>query len=180
MPHELFVTTRQTTKTRNAFANNMSIDIKHSNAQMSKMIQSGGSFGSWLANIGKKSLVNVAIPLLKDNLPGLVSNLASNAINKFERKISGKGAVRAGKGFTLFVSNEDMNDIIKIIKSLEDSNVLIDGITQTVKHEIEKQEGGFLPLPASLVQLVSSSVVKGISRGGVRRKERGCTDISSL
>ena len=46
--------------------------------------------------------------------------------------------MRAGKGFTLFISNEDMNDIIKIIKSLEDSNVLIDGITETVKHETKK------------------------------------------
>ena len=52
--------------------------------------------------------------------------------------------MRAGKGLTLFFSNEDINDIIKIIKSLEDSDVLIDGITETVKHEIEKQEGGFL------------------------------------
>ena len=67
----------------------------------------------------------------------LVSNLTSNAINKFERKISGKGGVRAGKGFTLFISNEDMNDIIKIIKSLEDLGVLIDGVTEKVKHEIK-------------------------------------------
>ena len=42
------------------------------------------------------------IPLAKDNLPRLVTNLTSNAINKFERKISGKGAVRAGKGFIYF------------------------------------------------------------------------------
>ena len=53
-----------------------------------------------------------------------------------------------------------MNDIIKIIKSLEDSGVLIDGVTQTVKDEIKKQEGGFLgallaPSAASLVQPVS-------------------------
>ena len=34
------------------------------------MIQSGGSFGSWLANLGKKGLTNVAIHLAKDNLPG--------------------------------------------------------------------------------------------------------------
>ena len=45
---------------------------------------------------------------------------------------------RTGKGFTLFILNEDMNDIIKIIKSLEHSNVLIDGITETVKHKIKK------------------------------------------
>ena len=90
LPHELFLTTRQTTKIRNAFANNMSTDIKLSKAQISKIIQSGGSFGSWLGNLGKKALTNIAIPLARDNLPGLVSNLISNAINKFERKISGK------------------------------------------------------------------------------------------
>ena len=56
--------------------------------------------------------------MARDNLPGLVSNLTSSAITKFDRKISGKGAVRAGKGFTLFISNEDMNYIIKIIKFL--------------------------------------------------------------
>ena len=61
-----------------------------------------------------------------------------------------------------------MNDIIKIIKSLEDSGVLIDGVTETLKDEIKKQESGFLgallaPLAASLVQSVISSVAKGIS-----------------
>ena len=59
-------------------------------------------------------------------------------MNKFERKIIGEGAVRAGKGFTLLISNEDINDIIKVIKSLEDSGLLIDGVTKTVKHEIKK------------------------------------------
>ena len=117
LPRELFLATRQTTKIRNAFSNNTSTDIKLSKAQMSKISQSGASFGSWLANLGKKALTNDTIPLARDNLPGLVSNLPSNAMNEIERKISRKGAVRAGKGFTLFISNEDMNDIIKIIKS---------------------------------------------------------------
>ena len=74
--------------------------------------------------------------MARDNLPGLVSNLTTNAINKFEKKVSGKGAVRAGKGFTLFILNEYMNDITTIIKSLEDSGVLIHGVTETVKHEV--------------------------------------------
>ena len=86
----------------------------------------------------KKVLTNFSIPLARENLPGLVINLASNAINKFERKINRKGNVRAGKRFTLLISNEDMNDIIKIIKSLVDSNVLIHGITETVKHKLKK------------------------------------------
>ena len=42
-----------------------------------------------MANWGKKTLANVAIPLVWDNLLELVSNLTSNAINKFDRKISG-------------------------------------------------------------------------------------------
>ena len=65
-------------------------------------------------------------------------SLALNTINKSEGKVSGKGAVRTGKRFILFISNEDLNDI-KII-TLEDSNVLIDGVTETLKHEIR-----FLP-----------------------------------
>ena len=48
--------------------------------------------------------------------------------------------MRAGKRFTIFISNEDMNDIIKIIISLQDSDVLIDGITETVKYEIKKKK----------------------------------------
>ena len=142
--HELFLTTKQTTKIRNAFANNMSTDIKLSKAQISKIIQSSGSFGSRLGNLRKKALTNVAIPLARKNLRGLVSHLTSSAINKFAKKVSGKGAVRAGKGFILFILNEDMNDIIIIIESLEDSGVLIDGVTETVKDKIKKQESRFL------------------------------------
>ena len=71
-----------------------------------------------------------------------------------------------------------MNDITKIIKSLEDSSVLIDRVTETVRGEIKKQEGVFLgallaPLAASVVQPVISSAVKGISGGRVRRAGKG-------
>ena len=86
MRNELFLTTRQATKIRNVFANNMSTDIKLSKAKISKIIQSGRSFGSWLANLGKKALRNAASPLARDNLAGLVSNLTSNPLNKFEKK----------------------------------------------------------------------------------------------
>ena len=102
------------------------------------------------------------MPLAKDNLPGLVTNFISNAINKFERKIykfeiSGKGAVRGGKGFILFISNRDLNDTIKIIKSLQDSGVLFDGVTETVEHEIKKQEGRFL---GALLAILATSLVQ--------------------
>ena len=86
--------------------------------------------------------------------------------------------MRAGKGFNLSISNEDMNDIIKIIKSLEDLGVLIDGGTETVKHEIQKRRRNSLlvPLTASLVQPVIFSVVKSINGRGVRRAGRGYID----
>ena len=56
LQHELFLTRRQIAKLRNAFANNMSTDIKLSEAQISQIIQSGESFGSWLDDLGKKHL----------------------------------------------------------------------------------------------------------------------------
>ena len=159
----------------------MSRDIKLSKAQISKIIQSGGSFNSLLGNLGTKVITDLAIPLARNNLPGLVSNLASNAINKFERKINGKGAVRAGKEFTLFVSNEEMNDIIEIIKSLEDFGILIDGVTEIVKHKMKKQEGIFISallasLAALLVKPVISSVVKSISGKRLKRAGTGYID----
>ena len=129
---QLFLTTRQTTKIRHAFANSMLTDIKLSKAQISKIIQSGGFLGSWLAKLGKKVMREFAIPFAKNNLPGLVSNIASNAasnvINKFGGRISGKRAVRAGKRFTWLISNEDTDDSIKTVNYLEDSEVLIDGV----------------------------------------------------
>ena len=48
----------------------MSTDIKLSQAPISKITQSGGSFGSWLVNLGKKALTNIATALARDNLPG--------------------------------------------------------------------------------------------------------------
>ena len=61
------------------------------------MIQSGGFLRNMLGNLGKKVTNDIAAPLARDNLPGLVRNLASNVINKFERKITGKGDVTVRK-----------------------------------------------------------------------------------
>ena len=56
LPHELLLTTRQTTKLRSAIENNMSTDIKLSKAQISKIIQSGGSLGKLLGPLLKTGL----------------------------------------------------------------------------------------------------------------------------
>ena len=65
----------------------MSTDIKLSKSQISKTNQSGVFFRNVLRNLGKQVIADLAIPLARDNLPGLVINSASNAINKFEKKI---------------------------------------------------------------------------------------------
>ena len=64
-----------------------------------------------MSNLGKKALLEILLFLW----PKLATKLTSSILGKFERKIIGKGDVRAGKGFTLFISNEYMDDIIKIV-----------------------------------------------------------------
>ena len=54
--------------------------------------------------------------------------------------------MRAGKGFTSFILNDELNDIIKIIKLLEDLSVLIDGVAETVKYEIKNKKVDFFEL----------------------------------
>ena len=50
------------------------------------------------------------------------------------------------RNMTLIISNEEMNDIIKIIQALEDSNILLKGVTKTIKKETKEQKGGFLSM----------------------------------
>ena len=68
--HELLLTTRQRTKLRNAFNNNMSSDIKLSKAQVSKIIQSGGFLGSLWSKLASP-LMKVAVTLAKNILAPL-------------------------------------------------------------------------------------------------------------
>ena len=81
LPHELLLTTRQTTKLRNGIENNMSTDIKLSKVQISKIIQSGGFLGKLLGPLLKTSL-----PLLKSVIKprGLFGRTAaSSAIEQY-------------------------------------------------------------------------------------------------
>ena len=80
LPHEFLLTTRQTTKLRNAIGNNMSSDIKLPKAQISKIIQSGGFLGSLLSKIAGP-LTKVAIPIAKKNLVSLGITAAASAID---------------------------------------------------------------------------------------------------
>ena len=82
---------------------------------------------------------------------------------EFKKKIHGSGNT------TLVISNEEMNDIIKIIQALENTNILLKAVTKTIKNETKEQKGGFLSmllgtLGASLLGNLLSG--KGILRVG--------------
>ena len=138
LPHEL--TRRQKTKLRNAFNNNMPTDLKLSRTQISKIIQSGGFLGSLLSKIAG-SLMKVATPLAKIVLAPIGITGAASAIDAgFQKKIHGSGST------TLIISNEKINDIMKIVQALGDSNILLKGVTKTIKNETKRQKGGFLSM----------------------------------
>ena len=140
MPHELLLTTRQETKLRNAFNNNMSADIKLPKAQITKIVQSGGFLGSLISKLAG-SLMKVAAPLAKNILAPLGITAAASAIDAgIQKKIHGSGTT------TLVISNGEMNDIIKIVQALEDSKILLKRVTSTIKNETKEPKGGFLSM----------------------------------
>ena len=167
-PHELLVRDRQVSSIRKAFANNLSADIKFLRTQLSKMIQSGGFFGELLGPLLKTGLPlikNVITPLAKSVLIPLGLTAAASAADAgIHKKILG-----SGNNTTLIISNKDMDDLIKIVKSLEDSGLLLKGVTESVQNEVKEQKGGFLSM---LLGTLGASLLgnfltgKGICRVG--------------
>ena len=168
LPHELLLTTRQKAKLRNAFNNYMSTDLKLSRAQSSKIVQSVEFLGSLLIKLAGP-LMKVGVPLIKNILDLLGITAAPSAIAAgIQKKIHGSGTT------TLIILNEEMNDIIKIVQALENSNILLKGFTKTIKNESKEQRGGFLSmllgtLEASLLGNLLAG--KGIVRAGSRNKK---------
>ena len=136
-PHELLLTTRQNTKLRNAINKNSATDIKLSKAQIKKIIQSGRFLGKLLSKLAGP-LMKVALPLAKNVLAPLGLTAAMSVTDgSIQKKIHGSGV-------KLIIEQEDMNDIMKIIKALENSGILLKGVSKTIKNETKEQRGGFL------------------------------------
>ena len=134
LPHELLLTARPKTKLRNAFSKNMPTDLKLSKTQISKILQSGGFLGSLLSKLAGP-LMKVAIPLAKNVLAPLGITAAASAIDAgIQKKIHGSGTT------TLIISNKEMNDIMKIVQALEDSNIFLKGVTKTIKNETKEKK----------------------------------------
>ena len=108
------------------------------------------------------------MPLLKSVIKPLgildltaAASATDAAINK---KILG-----CGNHTTLIISNDDMQDLLQIVKSLEDSGILLDGITETVKNEVKEQKGGFLSMYLGTLgaSLLGDLLTKNLSGRGV-------------
>ena len=139
LPHELLLTTRQNTKLRNAINNNLATNIKLSKAQIKKLIQSGGFLGNLLSKLAGP-LMKVALPLAKNILATLGLTFAMSAIDgSIHKKIH-------GSGIKLIIEEEDMNDIMRIIEVLENSGILLKGVSKTIENETKDQRGGLLSM----------------------------------
>ena len=163
LPHELLLTTQQNTKLRNAINNNSAIDIKLSKAQIKKLRQSGGFLGKLLSKLAGQ-LMKVAMRLAKNVLAPLGLTAAMSAIDgSIQKKIHGSGV-------KLIIEEEDMKDIMKIIEALENSGILLKGVSKTIENETKEQRGGFLSmlLGTSAASLLGNLLTggKGIVRAG--------------
>ena len=164
-PHELLLTNRQVANFCKAFANHSSIDIKLSKTQLSKIIQSGGFLGNLLGKLAGP-LMTVAMPLAKNVLAPLGISAAMSAIDgSIKKTMFGSGTT------TLIISNDEMNDILKIVKSLEGSGLLLKGVSETIQHEAKEQKGGFLSMLSGTLgaSLLGDILSKGLSGKGVIR-----------
>ena len=139
------------------------------------MMQSGGFLSKLLGPLlktGLRLIKNVITPLAKSVLTPLGLTAASAADAGIHKKILGSGNNRHSSSaphITLLISNEEINDIIKIVKSLEDSGLLLKGVTETVQNEVKEQKGGFLIMllgTLGAILLGNLSIGKGIYRAG--------------
>ena len=154
----MLLTTRQNTKLRNAINNNLATDIKLSKAQIKKLIQSGGFLGKLLSKLAGP-LIKVAMPVAKNLLAPLGLTAAMSAIDcSIQKKIHGSGV-------KLIIEQEDMNDIMEIIEALENSGILLKGVTKRIENETKEQRGEFLGmLLGDLSNLLTGG--KGMMRVG--------------
>ena len=101
--------------------------------------------------------MKVALPLAKNVLAPLGLTAAMSAIDgSIQKKIHGLGV-------KLIIEQEDMNDIMKIIKALENSDILLKGESKTIKNETKEQRGGFLSM---LLGTLGASLLGNLLSGG--------------
>ena len=117
--------------------------------------------------------MKVAVPLAKNILAPLEITASVSAIDVgIQKKIHGSRTI------TLIISKEEMNDIMKITQALEDSNILLKGVTKTIENETKEQKGGFLSM---LLGTLGASLLGNLLAGkGIVRAGSGRPSSSAL
>ena len=136
--HELLLTNTQYSRLCKAFPNKPLANIKITKIQLHKIGQSGGFLGRLIGPLSKTGFPvkgNVLQPLAKIVLRPLGLTAAASSIDTATQKdFYGSGTT------TLIVSNEKMNDIIKLVKSLEESGLLTNGVNEAIHNEAKEQK----------------------------------------
>ena len=109
--------------------------------------------------------MKAAMPLAKNVLAPLGLTAAMSAIDgSIQKKVR-------GEGIKLVIEQKDMNDIIKIIGALENSGILLKGVTKTIENETKEQRGGFLSM---LLGTLGASFLGNLLSGkGLRHADEG-------
>ena len=125
-----------------------------SKAQLTK--EEKGGFLRFLAPLLKSRLSLLKSVIKPLGMIGLTAAASATDATK-NKKILG-----SGNHTTLIISNDDIEDLLKIVKSLEDSALLLDGITETVKNEVKKQKCGFFSM---LLGTLGASLLRNMLAG---------------
>ena len=161
-PDKLLLTNRQLSNLRKAFASHSSTNIKLSKSSLLKT--------------GLPLIKNVIQPLAKSVLIALELIAAASAADTgTHKKMLGSGRRHSSSSAlhnnatTLIISNNEMEDIIKIVKSLEDSALLLKGVTETIHNEVKEQKEKLLSmLLGTLAASLLGNILpcRGIYRAG--------------
>ena len=168
-PHKLLLTNRQAANFRKGFANHTSTDIKLSKIQLSKIIQLGRFLGRLLG-----LLLKTGLPLLKSIIKPLGMLGLTAAASATDAAINKKN-LGSRNHITLIISNDEMKDILKIVKSIEDSGILLKDVSETIKDEAKEKKGRFLSMLLGILgaYLLGDLLTKNLSDKGVIRTGEG-------
>ena len=124
--------------------------LSYQESQLSKMIQSGGFLGRLLLPLLKTGLPfmkNIIKPLVKSILIPLGLTEAVSAADAWiHKKIIGSGHHSLDFQPSLIISIDEKEDINKLVKSIEDSGLLLKAISETIQNEAKEQKEGFLSM----------------------------------
>ena len=135
-PHKLLLTNTQVSKVLKAFENGSTANIKLSKTPFKKIKQLEGFLGRLL-----EPFVKPVLPLIGN----VLKSLAKSVLTLLELTAGATGVAIHNKIFgsgmtVLIISNEEMNHIMKIVKSLEETGLLKKGVSETIKNEPKEKQ----------------------------------------